>query len=97
MKDSTLISIDLLCQEHQLEPDFIHSLHEVGIIEIIFKHNKGFIATENLGIVQKAVSFHHDLSINLEGIEVILRLLKQLEFRENEIIALNNRLRIYER
>lgn len=97
MKNSTLISIDVFCQENQLEMGFMQSLHEFGVIEIVFENEKGFIATEYLGAVQKAVSFHHDLAINLEGIEVILRLLNQLAHRQSEITALKNQLGIYER
>ena len=39
---------------------------------------------------------HFDLDINLEGVDAIYNLLKQVESLKEEITALHNRLRFYE-
>ena len=96
MKKSTLISIDIFCQEHHLESELIISLHEFGLIEILIENEKGFIAADDLGIIQKIISFHNDLEINKEGIEVILRLLEQINGNLAEINTLKNKLGLYE-
>ncbi len=96
MKKKTLISIDIFCQRHNLESALIISMHDFGLITILFENEKGFIAEDDLGIVQKIISFHNDLEINKEGIEVILRLLEQINGNLTEITTLKNRLRLYE-
>jgi hypothetical protein len=42
------------------------------------------------------VRLHYDLDINLEGIEAITYLLNRVKNMQAEIIALKNRLRLYE-
>ena len=96
MEKSTLISIDIFCKTHNLESDLIISLHEFGLIPVLFEEQKGYISLDDLGTLQKIISFHNDLEINKEGIEVILRLLDQIDGRLAEINTLKNKLRLYE-
>jgi hypothetical protein len=39
---------------------------------------------------------HYDLEINLEGIDAIYNLLKQVEDLQNQVVTLRNKLNIYE-
>ena len=96
MKKSTLISIDIFCQQINLDSELITSLHEFGLIEVFYEKEKGYISGDDLGIVQKIISFHNDLEINKEGIEVILRLLEQINGNLTEINILKNKLKLYE-
>ena len=96
MKESTLISIDIFCQQYNIESEPIISLHDFGLIEILYENEKGFIAADDLGVVQKVVCFHNDLEINKEGIEVIIKLLDQIKDNLAEINLLKNKLGLYE-
>lgn len=96
MNKPALISIDIFCHETQLETEMILSLHEFGLIDIIFENDKPFIPADHLGMLQKVISFHRDLAINREGIEVILKLLAELENTQAELVTLKNRLMLYE-
>ena len=96
MEPATLISIDILCQQHQLDSQLISSLHEFGLIAIQFENEKAYVTTDELGVLEKIISFHNDLEINKEGIEVILRLLEQLKADQMEISNLKNKLNFYE-
>lgn len=96
MEKSTLISIDIFCKTHNLESDLILSLHEFGLIPILFEEQEGYIALDDLSALQKIISFHNDLEINKEGIDVILRLLDEIDGRLAEINDLKNKLRLYE-
>jgi DNA-binding transcriptional MerR regulator len=55
-----------------------------------------FIDADDIGDVERIIHLHQDLDINLEGIDAILQLLKRLEQTQAELMALRNRLRLYE-
>ncbi len=46
--------------------------------------------------VEKIMRLHFDLNINLEGIDVIINLLQQIETLQEEITQLKRRLSLYE-
>jgi hypothetical protein len=46
--------------------------------------------------LEKMVRLHHDLDINIAGIEAIAHLLERLEYLQDEMRTLKNRLRLYE-
>ncbi len=96
MSKSTLISVEIFCRQYQLKNELITSLHNFGLIKIFYVDEIGFIAEDDLVILEKIVSFHNDLEINKEGIEVILRLLEQINGNLAEIDRLKNKLKLYE-
>jgi hypothetical protein len=91
-----LISTDDFCSHYKVEYSFISSLQEHGLIEIITIDQHSFIDHDHLKNVEKLVRLHYDLDINLEGIEAITYLLNRVKNMQAEIIALKNRLRLYE-
>ena len=46
--------------------------------------------------VEKIVRLHHELEINLAGIDAIFQLLQKLNEKENELIQLKNKLHFYQ-
>jgi hypothetical protein len=42
------------------------------------------------------IHFHYELNINIEGIDAISNLLKQVNALQQELIATKNRLRLFE-
>jgi len=44
----------------------------------------------------KNLRLHNELNVNLEGIDVVLNLLKKKRVLRDEVNALKNRLRLYE-
>lgn len=96
METSALISIDIFCKQHHLNSDLIISLHEFGLIAMVVENEERFIDANDLAILQKIINFHDDLQINNEGIEVILNLLEKINYHQQEINTLKNRLRLYE-
>jgi chaperone modulatory protein CbpM len=91
-----LIAVDEFCTSHNIEISFISSLHQSGLIEIKTIKNSGFLEADQLRQLEKYVRFFYDLDINLEGIETIDYLLHQINFMQDEIKNLRNRLRLYE-
>jgi hypothetical protein len=96
MQKENLIAIDVFCANHNIEISFISSLQETGLIEITTIKETKFIDIDQLKNLEKIVRFYYDLDINLEGIETITHLLLRINSMQEEIIALRNRLRLYE-
>jgi hypothetical protein len=96
MDTTNLISIQQFCEHYKIPSAFIDALHEYELIEIVITKNENYLKITQLNEVEKMMRLHYDLDINLEGIDAIYRLLKQVESMQNEIKTLNNRLRFYE-
>ena len=96
MHNEHLISAIEFCTNHEIEISFISSLHETGLIEIIRIEETEYIDESQLVQLERIVRFYYDLGINLEGIETINHLLDRMNDLQGEIIALKNRLRLYE-
>ena len=96
MQTEYLIAIEEFCTNHGIEISFISSLQQNGLIKITTIKESGFIDSEQLQKLEKIVRFYYEFDINLEGIETIMHLLQRINALQGEIIALRNRLRLYE-
>ena len=96
MQTEKLTAVDIFCANHNIEISFINSLQQTGLIEITTIKETGFIDSNQLQQLEKIVRFYYELDINLEGIETITHLLQRVSSLQDEIIALRNRLRLYE-
>ena len=96
MRKEHLISAIEFCTYHDIEISFISSLHETGLIEIVKIEESEYFAESQLQQLEKIVRLYYDLGINLEGIETITHLLSHINEMQDEIILLQNRLRLYE-
>jgi hypothetical protein len=96
MANENLIPVEEFCTIHKIEFSFIHSLNEFGLIEIITVEETSYIQQEQISSLEKLMRLHYDLEINLEGIDAIAHLLKRVENMNEEMIALKNKLRLYE-
>ena len=96
MQTENLISINEFCINQNIEISFISSLQQTGLIEITTIQETGYIDASQLQHLEKIIRFYYELDINLEGIETITHLLQQINSMQDEIIALKNRLRLYE-
>ncbi len=97
MENEHLIPADEFCAHYNIELSFINTLQEYGLIEITTIEKNYFIDTNHLQKLEQYTRWHYDLDINLEGIEVIDHLLNRVRNMHDEIIALRNKLRLYER
>ena len=97
METINLISIQQFCKHYNVPIAFINALHEYELVEIIVTKNENHLKITQLNEVEKMMRLHYDLNINLEGIDVIYNLLKQVEILQGEIKHLNNKLRFYKK
>jgi len=96
MEANNLILVEKFCSNCEVDFSFIDSLNEHGIVEIIVLENEKYISHEQLKDIERAIRFHYELNINMEGIDVISNLLKQIVDLRQELTATKNRLKLFD-
>ena len=96
MRTEEMISANEFCVYHNIDLSFIISLQDSGLIEIAIIEEKIFVPTSELSKVEKLVRLYYEMDINLEGIETITYLLQKMSEMQEQVLQLNNRLRMYE-
>ena len=96
MENDQLIAIEVFCTNYNVEYAFVESLQEHDLIETVVVDNTRFLQIPQLNRIERMIRLHHELDINLEGIEAIQGLLSRIEHLDREVATLRNRLRFYE-
>ena len=96
MKIEHLIPINQLCKHYKVEVSFLSNLNEIGLIEIQKVAKTAYIHQDAMSDIEKMIRMHHELKVNIEGIDVAINLLNKIERLQSELIATKNRLRLYE-
>lgn len=96
MKTRNLIAIETLCSHYEIEVSFIDELHHIGLIQIEVLEQNHFIHQDQVTDLEKMIRLHHELNVNLEGIDVVFNLLQKERALRDELIELRNRLQLYE-
>lgn len=94
MEINNLILVEKFCSSCDVEFSFIDALNEHGIIEVIVIENKKYILNEQLKAVERAIQFHYELNINIEGIDAISNLLHQIDELQHELKMTKNKLNL---
>ena len=95
METKSLIQIEQLCTNCNIDQSFVLSLHELGHIEVIEEQNGYFIKDSQIKSLETLIYFHTQLDINLEGVDAIAHLLKKVDSLQNELMQLNSQLKFY--
>ncbi|HPK08965.1 MAG TPA: chaperone modulator CbpM [Saprospiraceae bacterium] len=90
MEDIQRISIRECSIHYNIDRDFIDSLHDCGLLEIVYDGDDSWLDVEQLADFERYMRMHYDLDINLAGIEAIKHLLDRMERLENEILRMQN-------
>jgi len=91
--ERTLIRIIDVCQSHKIELQFIRNLSSNGLIEVVVQDEEEFVKEEELKALEQFATWHYDLEINLQGIEVAKHLLHKIEQLQDEIRLLRIEIR----
>jgi len=83
--ERTLIKILDICQSHQIELQFVRNLSKSGLIEVISQDEEEFVKEDELKSLEQFATWHYELEINLQGIEVAQHLLYKIEKLQEEI------------
>ena len=93
--EEQLVPASEFCVHHQVELNFIYSLRDYGLIEVVSNEGNDYISADKLNELERIIRLHYDLDVNVEGIDVILHLLKQLDEAERQLGQLKSRLKVY--
>lgn len=92
MSEPTIkISVITFCEYHQIDPDFVYALQESGLLELQKEQEEFYIINQQIDVLEKYIRMHYELGINIEGLEVITRLLTQMEEMQAELNLLKRR------
>lgn len=91
-----LITITDFCGFHQIDHTFIASLHEAGLVKVTTVDQQAFIPQTELQKLERMIRLHHELEINVAGIEAISHLLEKVESLNEDIRNMRNKLQFYE-
>ncbi len=86
--DTELIIIKKIYQNSRIEPEFLNLLQEEGLIEVINIDGEQYIKESKLTDLEKFASWYYDLSVNIEGIDIINNILQKMQRMERELYIL---------
>lgn len=92
--ERNLIAITEYCIKYEIEPSFIDSLEESGILILTNIEQERFVHIEQLPEIERYIHFHYDLQINMEGIDAIRHLLDKVTTLQQEIQQLKRQLAV---
>lgn len=95
--NSDLIIVEEYCQRCQIEPSFIVLLNDEGLIQTVIHDDVVYIPISQLKSVDRFRKLYYDLEINLEGLDVIDRLLGRIETMQREMRILRKQYRLLQR
>ena len=90
-----LIIVSEYCHKCHIEPSFIDLLEEGGLIEVRVEGGEHYLLVSQLPEVERYSRMYYDLSINMEGIDVIHHLLERMENMRRELDSLHKQLLLY--
>jgi hypothetical protein len=90
------IPIDIFCREHGVDVSVISSFHEFGLLEVTKYQEINCLYVNQIDDAEKLVRLYEELEINMQGIDVVTQLLSKIKQMQDEILYLQNKLKLYE-
>ena len=81
---------DELLKLYNVEPSFFDELVDCGLLPVVIEKQETYLVYDDLKRFEQLTSWHYDLDINIPGLEVIHRMLEQmneLKTRNTELLA----------
>ena len=92
MENENLVSLHQFCEFHEIENTLVLAINEHDLIEIFIVDGESYIHSDSIPILEKIIRLHHDLSINFEGIDVIVQLIDKINSLQEELMEMKKRL-----
>ena len=96
MNTENLILLKTVCTHYKVELSFFTHLNEIGLIEIQIIEQSPYVREDQMYDIERMIRLHHELDVNIEGIDVVFNLLEKIDDLKKDLIATKNRLRLYE-
>lgn len=88
--EKTLFKVIDICHSNNIEQRFIQELHSNGLIEIIYQEEQEFLEEEQVYILERYSTWHYELELNVQGIDVVQHLIDRIESLQTEIKRLRS-------
>lgn len=88
--ENQLYKITDVCKSYKIENAFIRDLHLHGLIEIHYIESQEYLYEEQLTLVEKFYTWHHDLELNFPALDVVQQLLGKINDLQEKLRLLNN-------
>lgn len=85
-----------MCMQYQVEVSFVEELHAFGLVQVVEQTDGKYISTNALTDIEKMIHLHYELGINMEGIDAIVHLLRQIADLQQALRLAENRLKRFE-
>lgn len=92
-----IIRITEYCSRYDIDKDFLYQLEKESLIKIHIIDSEEWIDDSQFRKIEQFMRWHYDLSINIEGIDVINNLLEKMDDMQQEMNRLKQILRLVER
>jgi len=93
---TALLNVTEFCSFYNIQPNFIISLEESGVIELVKVKDDKFIHEDQFAELERYVHLHYDLNINVEGIDALKHLLNRVNALQDLVNQLQNELHFHE-
>ncbi len=93
--DTDFIVIKEYCQKSHIEPSFIISLEEGGLIDVQVIEGERYLPASQLRELERYTHLYYDLSINIEGIDAIRHMLDRMSRLQEEVAQLRRQLQVF--
>lgn len=90
MDNNQYIQLEVICTNYKIEPSFIESLCEFGLLELYEEEDGRFVDPVHLTDLERMIRLHYDLGVNMEGLDTIWHLLERIESLQQELVELKN-------
>lgn len=85
MQTESKIRIEEYCDYCKVDISFIKELNTSGLINLVVESEQLLIEYDQIPTIEKYCRMHYEMSINIEGIEVIHHLLHKISDMQQEI------------
>lgn len=92
--ENELILLSEYLENTHADLEFILLLEEEGLIETHEYNKSKFLHSSQLGDLERFVHLHYDLSVNIEGIDIINNLLNEMQAIRDELNALRRQINL---
>lgn len=90
--ETELIIISEYCTRSKIEPEFIIQLENERLIEVYEENDIRYIHISQLKRLEQYAEWYYNLSINIEGIDVIHNLLDKIDKMQGDMARMKQRL-----
>ena len=90
------VTIEEFADFHKVTTTVVREFADFGLIEIRQVEEKPCIVSNDLDKCESAIRLHRDLSVNMEGIEIILQMREKHTAMQKELILLKHQIKKHE-